>query len=318
MRYLVPLALLLVGCLHEEIAPAAEPYAFRAPAHFPPPTYDFDRNPVTEAGVRLGQRLFEEPRLSRDVSISCASCHQQVTAFADPQHRLSIGVDDRGGTRNAPGLFNLAFRETFMWDGGVSHLDFAGLPAIESEVEMDSDLATIVQRLWADRAYREDFRRAFGRDTITSGLLFQALSQYQAMLVSDRSKYDEVLNGRTTFSPAEARGEGLFLAHCSGCHAGPLQTDGSFRNNGLAPGSDLGRATVTGLPGDRWRFRVPSLRNVGRTPPYMHDGRLPTLEAVLEHYTTNQAIPLTETDRADLVAFLQTLTDWEFLADPRF
>ena len=266
--------------------------------------------------------------------MSCSSCHQQVTAFADPQHRFSVGAGGRGGTRNAPGLFNLAFRSDYMWDGGVAHLDFAGLPAIESEVEMDTDLQTIVDYLRGDAGYRAAFRAAFGRDTVTSGLFFQALSQYQGMLVSDRSQYDDVVTGRNgaVFSGAEARGERLFVQHCATCHAGPLQTDNSFRNNGLDAewGADEGRMHVTEDPAHRGQFRVPSLRNVERTPPYMHDGRFATLEEVLQHYsegvksssTLDPALPapmrLTEQERADIVTFLRTLTDWEFLADPRF
>ena len=335
-RGLLPwLCLLLFACEREQAGPATDPYAFVAPAHFPEVAYDFERNPVTEAGFRLGKELFEDPRLSRDGSVSCSSCHQQVTAFADPQHRLSVGAGGRAGTRNAPGLFNLAFRRDFMWDGGVVHLDFAGLPAIESEVEMDTELETIVDYLRNHAGYRAAFREAFGRDTVTSGLFFQALSQYQAMLVSDRSKYDDVFTGRydAVFSDVEAAGEQLFTEHCAGCHAGTLQTDNSFRNNGLDGEwkTDEGRMRITEDAAHRGRFRVPSLRNVARTPPYMHDGRFATLEEVLDHYVggiqpsstldpalAEGGIELTEREKESIIAFLHTLTDWEFLADPRF
>ncbi|WP_116108128.1 cytochrome-c peroxidase [Lewinella sp. IMCC34191] len=334
-RYCLPyLCLLLFACEREQAGPANAPYTFVAPEHFPRVVYDFERNPVTEAGFKLGKRIFEDPRLSRDGSVSCANCHQQVTAFADPQHRLSVGVEDRVGVRNAPGLFNLAFRSEFMWDGGVVHLDFAGVPAIESEVELDNNLAVIVDRLRKDATYPEAFRRAFGRNTVTSGLMLQALSQYQAMLISDRSKYDDVFAGRNgaAFSAEEARGEAIFIERCAGCHAGPLQTDNSYRNNGLDAGNfaDLGRETITHNPADRGKFRVPSLRNIARTPPYMHDGRFATLEAVLEHYAEGirhsptldprleEPIRLTEQERTDVIAFLETLTDWAFLQDPRF
>ncbi|PPK85238.1 cytochrome c peroxidase [Neolewinella xylanilytica] len=334
-RYLLPyFCLLLFACEREQAGPAIDPYTFVSPEHFPPVAYDFDRNPVTEDGFKLGKRLFEDSRLSRDGSVSCSSCHQQVTAFADPQHRLSVGVEDRVGVRNAPGLFNLAFRSEYMWDGGVVHLDFAGVPAIESEVELDNSLAVIVDRLRADATYPEAFRRAFGTDTVTSGLMLQALSQYQAMLMSDRSKYDDVITGRNgaAFSATEAQGEAIFVDRCAGCHAGPLQTDNSYRNNGLDERNvaDFGRETITHNPADRGKFRVPSLRNIARTPPYMHDGRLASLDAVLEHYAEGirhsptldprleEPIRLTEQERTALIAFLETLTDWEFLADPRF
>ncbi|MGB3801382.1 MAG: cytochrome c peroxidase [Lewinella sp.] len=333
-RFLLPcLCLLPFACEREQAGPATDPYAFVAPDHFPPVAYDFERNPVTESGFKLGKRLFEDPRLSRDGSVSCSNCHQQVMAFADPQHGLSIGIEDRVGTRNAPGLFNLAFRSEYMWDGGVVHLDFSAIPAIESEVEMDNTLAVIVARLRQDATYPAAFQQAFGQDTVTSGLMLQALSQYQAMLISDRSKYDDVLAGRNgaVFSAAEAQGEKLFREQCAGCHDGPLQTDNSYRNNGLAAGNpDPGREIITHDPADRAKFRVPSLRNIARTPPYMHDGRFQSLEDVLDHYTQGispsptldarleDPIVLTPEERLALITFLETLTDWEFLADPRF
>jgi len=324
---------LLTGC-GEDPAPTTDPYAFVTPAHFPPPVYDFGRNPVTEAGFKLGKRLFNELRLSRDGSVSCATCHQRAVAFADPQHRVSVGVDERSGTRNAPGLFNLAFTSEFMLDGGIAHLDFVPINAITSPVEMDESLGNVVEKLKATPDYRAQFRQAFGVDTITSGLLFQALSQYQLLLVSDRSKYDDVVLGRNNaaFTGAEARGLALFQTHCAGCHAGELFTDGSYRNNGLDAADELdeGRALITETAADRGKFRVPSLRNVERTRPYMHDGRLETLEEVLDHYrggvrnssTLDPAladgIRLTAAEAADLIAFLETLTDWALVRDERF
>lgn len=335
MRYrlLFLLVFLVVGCSPEDSSPATT-YTFVAPAHFPPPTYHFDRNPVTEAGFRLGKRLFEDVRLSRDNSVSCATCHQQAVAFADPQHRLSLGVEDRIGKRNAPGLFNLAFTSEFLLDGGIVHLDFVPINAITSSFEMDESLENVVAKLSADASYQRDFQNAFGQDQITSGLMLQALSQYQLLLVSDRSKYDDVVLGRNNarFSPAELRGEAFFSANCAGCHAGPLFTDGSYRNNGLDRSNDQdpGRSLITESAADLGKFRVPTLRNVARTPPYMHDGRFATLEEVLEHYRTGirpaanlapglaGGISMTDEQIADVLAFLQTLTDWELISDPRF
>lgn len=320
------------GCSPDEVAPATA-YTFAVPEHFPPPTYDFARNPVTEAGFLLGKRLFEDVRLSRDNSVSCATCHQQAVAFADPQHRLSLGVDEREGVRNAPGLFNLAFTKEFMWDGGIAHLDFVPINAITSGFEMDETLAGVVNKLRAESEYRSAFQRAFGQDTITSGLMLQALSQYQLLLVSDRSKYDDVVLDRNNavFTPAEARGELFFNTHCSGCHAGVLFTDESYRNNGLdATSTDRGRSLITETEADRGKFRVPTLRNVARTGPYMHDGRFASLQEVLEHYRSGiflsetldpglrNGIPMSDEEMADLTAFLETLTDWELVQDPRF
>lgn len=329
---LIPL-LLCLGCRADVAAPDTT-YTFIAPEHFPPPSYDFERNPVTESGFNLGKKLFHELRLSRDNSVSCASCHQQTVAFADPQHRLSLGVDERVGVRNAPGLFNLAFTREFMWDGGIAHLDFVPINALTSPFEMDETLAGVVDKLRADSGYRAAFQRAFGKDTITSGLVLQALSQYQLLLVSDRSKYDDVLLGRNDarFTPAEERGAAFFNTNCGSCHAGVLFTDESYRNNGLDDEESLdeGRSLITETAADRGKFRVPTLRNVARTAPYMHDGRLPTLEAVLEHYRSGirasasldpslaGGIPMSDGEMNDLTAFLETLTDWELISNRRF
>ena len=323
----------MAGCQVEEVA-LVNDYSFKQPEHFPPPNYDFDRNPVTEAGFKLGKRLFHELRLSKDNSVSCATCHQKSVAFADPQHRISVGIDDLEGVRNAPGLFNLAYTSEFMLDGGIAHLDFVPINAITSPFEMGETLESVVGKLSADQGYRNQFRAAFGSDTVTSGLLFQALSQYQLMLISDRSKYDDVVLNRNeaVFTEAERRGLGLFKSNCASCHAGELFTDGSYRNNGLdaeADITDLGREIITGSPADRAKFKVPSLRNVARTRPYMHDGRFDGLREVLEHYrggirpATNldpllvDGITLSNRDVDDLIAFLETLTDWELIQDPR-
>lgn len=309
-------------------------YSFIAPEHFPPTTYDFERNPVTEAGFLLGKRLFDDVRLSSDNSVSCSTCHQQAVAFTDPQHRLSLGVDERVGTRNAPGLFNLAFTKEFMWDGGINHLDFVPINAITAEFEMDETLVSVVAKLQSDDSYRSAFQQAFGEDTITSGLLLQALSQYQLMLISDRSKYDDVILGRNNavFTPAEERGAFFFDTNCSSCHAGVLLTDEGYKNNGLddIASQGAGRSRITESELDRGKFKTPSLRNIARTAPYMHDGRFASLEAVLEHYRSgiraspsldpslNHGIPMSDEEMADVIVFLETLTDWELLRDPKF
>jgi cytochrome c peroxidase len=323
----------LAGCQQNNATPDTS-YSFVLPEHFPPSTYDFTRNPVTETGFKLGKRLFEDFRLSADNSVSCSSCHEQAVAFSDPQHRLSLGVEERVGTRNAPGLFNLAFTKEFMLDGGITHLDFVPINAITSNLEMDETLENVVNKLQDDASYRAAFASAFGEDTITSGLMLQALSQYQNMLVSDRSKYDDVVVGRNdaAFTSTELRGEVFFKTNCANCHAGVLFTDQTYRNNGLAGdgAQDAGRSLISGVGTDIGKFRVPSLRNVGRTAPYMHDGRFNSLEEALQHYRggvissatldpeLEGGIPMTDQDITDVIAFLETLTDWEFIRDPRF
>ncbi len=333
MKYLPLLLCCLSICACSPAEQPADTYAFHQPEHFPPPAYDLGRNPVSEAGFKLGKKLFDDPRLSSDRSVACNNCHVQATAFADPQHRLSQGVFERTGTRNAPQIANLAFYDEFFWDGGVSHLDFVPTNAIENPLEMDESLAGIVAFLRNDPEYPGLFQNVFATDTITSGLMLHAFSQYMLLLISDRAKYDDVVLGRNgaSFTPAEARGERLFEDNCAGCHRPPLFTNQDFAGNGLDELSvDEGRAAISGLAADRGKFRVPSLRNVARTAPYMHDGRLPSLEAVLDHYATGiipsanlapelrNGIPLTPQEQQDIITFLETLTDWEFVSDERF
>ena len=316
-----------------------DPYAFQAPDHFLAPTYTFRNNPVSEEGFLLGKALFYDASLSRDGSISCNSCHQQALAFADnPAHPTSIGVDNQRGSRNAPALANLAFYPEFFWDGGVNHLDFVPINAIESPIEMDESLAEVVARLNANARYRDRFREAFGIETITAPYLLQALSQFMLLMVSDQSPYDDYLRGEGEgLTELELQGMALFEDHCGGCHAGPLQTDFSYRNNGLdSVMLDLGRGRITEHPADEGKFRVPSLRNVALTAPYMHNARFATLEAVLQHYASGirpsatldpeflspegapKPMALTAAEQQAIVAFLHTLTDRDFTTNPLF
>ncbi len=309
------------------------PYTFHQPPHFPAPTYDFDRDPITEAGVKLGKKLFNDPRLSVDGSVACSNCHVQAVAFADPQHRLSVGVGDQTGLRNTPQIANLAFYREFFWDGGVAHLDFVALNAIENPVELGETLSNVVQKLQADADYRRMFREAFKVDSITSSWILKAFAQHSNFLISDRAKYDDVVLGRNdaTFTEIEQLGEQLFITHCANCHEAPLFTNQSYANNGLdAEPADEGRAAISGQLADFGKFRIPSLRNVARTAPYMHDGRFEDLYQVLDHYSHGiqssptlapelaNGIPLSTTEKEAIIAFLHTLTDWEFMQDERF
>ena len=312
-------------------------YRFEKPANFPEPTYTFENNPVTPQGFQLGRRLFFDPILSRDGSVACSNCHQQGLAFADgPQHPFSVGVDNRFGIRNAPPLANLAFKQEFFWAGGVTHLDFVPTNAIENELEMDESLANVVDKLNQHVEYPTLFKQAFGVDTITSPYLLHAFSQFMVMMVSANSRYDKyVRNEGETLTEGELKGMQLFEAKCGACHSGELFSDFSFRNNGISTTfSDEGRARVTEHPLDVGKFRVPSLRNVARTAPYMHNARFKTLEKVLEHYAsgvqesptldpllkdeTQLGIPMTDEEQTLIITFLETLTDYEFVADERF
>lgn len=308
------------------------------PANFPGIRYSLSGNPVTQKGFELGRKLFYDGLLSRDGSISCGNCHQQAGAFSHIDHTVSHGIDDRLGTRNSPALQNLAFYRTFMWDGGIFNLDLQPIAPIESHVEMDETMGNVVQKLNRSSDYRNRFRSVFGVDSISSRELMKALSQFMVMLVSNQSKYDQVQLGKAgvAFTADEAAGLQLFRNQCASCHATELFTDLQFRNNGLPPTqlNDVGRYAITLQDHDRYRFSVPSLRNVEKTAPYMHDGRFRTLEAVLDHYSSgvqNSAtldpillqngqlgLPLTAQEKQQIISFLKTLTDDNFLHDPRF
>jgi cytochrome c peroxidase len=330
------LVLLMVSCSDHESDPV-NPYAFKRPENFPDAVYTFENNPVTKEGFELGRELFYDPILSIDNSIACANCHQQHVAFADPVHRFSKGVGDRSGIRNAPPIQNMAFQSDFFWDGGVKHLDFVPINAITSELEMDETIANVVEKLKNNASYRQKFSKAFGTTEINSQQVLHALSQFMNLMVSANSRYDKYIrNEDEQLTSAEIEGLALFESKCASCHATDLFTDGSFRNNGLDETfeKDLGREVITEFSGDRGKFKVPSLRNVELTPPYMHDGRFKTLEQVLDHYihnvklsetldpilnvNTDPGLSITDDEKIKIIEFLKTLTDREFTKDKRF
>ncbi|GAB2783756.1 cytochrome c peroxidase [Rhabdobacter roseus] len=311
--------------------------AFEVPANFPAPTYDFSRNPITQDGFELGKALFNDPILSRDLTISCAECHTQPHGFTHHGHDVSHGIDNRKGTRNSLPIQNMAWESEFFWDGGVGDLDFVPIVPIENPVEMDENTGNVLEKLRQTRRYPLLFKKAFGSEEITSQRFLKALSQFMLTLVSANSRYDKYVRQEGEVLTQEERaGLALFKQNCASCHAGELFTDKSYRNNGLTlQGTpDEGRYLITANPADKYRFRVPSLRNVAVTAPYMHDGRFYTLEAVLDHYASGvqdtpnldpllqqngrRGIPLTAQEKAQLVAFLGTLTDTDFLTDKRF
>lgn len=343
--YFLIIITIALGCMAATTLPrsgaititAADSIRFIVPANFPPPVYQFTNNPVTEAGFILGRQLFYDPLLSKDGSISCGNCHQSFAAFAHLDHSVSHGMDFCLGTRNAPALFNLAWQKEFMWDGGVKHIEVSPLNAITSACEMASSLDTITERLKKSPAYTALFRQAFGNSDINSQKMLRALAQFMAMLVSAGSKYDKHIRNEPdgVFTTDEENGYLLFKQHCSSCHSEPLFTDRSYRNNGLDEVSeDPGRDTITNNPADRGKFRVPTLRNIELTSPYMHDGRMGSLEEVLKHYNNemkqnvnldvffkkNQqpGIRLSASEQRMLINFLKTLTDKTFVDDQRF
>ena len=310
------------------------PLQLKIPAGWPKPFANiFAKNPLTEEGFRLGRKLFYDGRLSKDGNFACASCHQQFAGFATYDHDLSHGFHDQFTTRNAPPLFNLAWATLFHWDGGVNHIEVQALSPMTAPNEMAENVDSVLKKLRKDTAYQRMFRSAFGTNIINSQRMLKALAQFVGTLVSSDSKYDKVKRGEDKFNPTELRGYELFKMRCSTCHKEPLFTDYSFRNNGLALNSflkDYGRMRITGKPEDSLKFKVPSLRNVSVTYPYMHDGRLYSLSNVIDHYSKGiqtsatldsslrDGIKFTETEKNDLIYFLHTLKDTTFLKEKRF
>jgi len=331
MKKPILLLLLLLICL-AFVPKQTTPLYLDIPKGWPKPLYDFSKNPLTEEGFQLGRHLFYDPILSRDNTISCASCHLQATGFTHVDHDLSHGIDGKIGTRNSMTLQNLAWSKDFMWDGGVNHLEVQPLHPITSPVEMDETLANVVRKLQQNEHYRQRFQDAFGTSVITGQLTLKALSQFLVLLKTANSKYDQVQRQEAQFTESEQKGYVLFKNHCASCHQEPLFSSTKFEYNGLSLDPtlmDVGRMKITQRKEDSLRFKVPTLRNIQFTFPYMHDGRLKTLTEVIKHYnhlTPSKLLPkelsrpmnLTDDDRVDLVAFLKTLSDTSFLFDPRF
>ncbi|MBC6988621.1 cytochrome-c peroxidase [Hymenobacter sp. BT491] len=332
-------ALLVASCQSEaEVAPSEAVPGSVLPANFPAPAYALDQNPPSREAFELGRMLFYEPMLSRDGSVSCGSCHQQFVAFANADHRVSHGVAGRLGTRNAPALQNLRWKRDFFWDGGPKNLETLPLAPLTNPLEMDETLENALHKLNASSEYQQRFFKLYGRQPIDSYQFLRTLAQFTAGLTSANSRYDQYVRHEPggDLTAAELRGRAVLAQKCAACHSTDLFTDDSFHNNGLDRqfATDSGRAHVTAVRADVGLFKVPSLRNVALTAPYMHDGRFQTLAQVLEHYDHGVAesptldpilrrpdgqlgIPLTSQEKSDLVAFFNTLTDQEFLKDKR-
>jgi cytochrome c peroxidase len=322
-----------LGSCKKREAVRVTPVSFPLPAGFPAPSYNLGGNPLTEEGIALGRRLFYEGRLSKDGNFPCSSCHQQVSAFGTFDHDLSHGYNNSHTLRNAMPLFNLAWQQRFHHDGAYSDLDIVPIYHITSPVEMAETVDAVLVKLRADSRYREMFRAAFGDDEINNERMMKALAQFTVSMVSADSKYDRVKAGRASFTQQEQQGYQLFQTKCASCHTEPLFTDGSFRNTGLPliPNfDDIGRAFVTRDPADSMKFRVPTLRNVMATYPYMHDGRFWSIDQVMLHYRSGirqsasldpslrNGIPSTTTESRLIEMFLHTLTDSTFLTNPKF
>lgn len=323
--------MVLIGLLIASFSIKNE-YLFIVPQNWPKPHYDFTKNPLSESKIELGRKLFYDPILSRDNKISCASCHSQFNAFTHVDHALSHGIEDKIGTRNSPALMNLAWHKSFMWDGAINHLDMQALAPIGNPLEMDSKIEHVVAKLQKSTIYTKLFYQTFGDSMITGEHTLKAISQFMLTLVSANSKYDSVMRRETEFTVHEKKGYKLFLKQCSSCHTEPLFTNLEFENNGLHVDktlNDCGRMNITKDAKDSLLFKVPTLRNIEFSYPFMHDGRFKKLSEVINHYTSGiqqsktlskqlqKKIVLTSNDKADIIAFLLTLSDKEFLFNPK-
>lgn len=322
------------------------PYKFPELKYFPEMPLPAS-NPVTVEGAELGRFLFYDPVLSFDHSISCASCHKQEAAFSDAPNAFSKGFNGGEMKRNTMPLFNLAWYPAMFWDGKAVSLEEQVFHPVRAHDEMNLQWSVAAERIAKSKFYRKKFRAAFGDRQIDSVLIANAIAQFERTLISYRSKYDKVLRGETVFTKDEYDGfilvNDMTKGDCLHCHttdADPLGTTLTFSNNGLDTASrpayyrDKGRGAVTGNPEDNGKFRIPSLRNVALTAPYMHDGRFKTLEEVLAFYSEGvslsvnidskmglahrKGVRLTNDEKRKVIAFLHTLTDSAFITDPAF
>ena len=332
--------LFLISCQDDNIdlgKPVDESYQLNYPTYFPALTFDTVKYPLTKSGIELGRKLFYEGKLSRNNTISCAFCHIQENAFTHHGHNISHGIEDRIGIRNAPAIQNLAFMKRFMWDGVIHDLAQQPISPITAEEEMDTSFPEIIQKLNKDATYKRLFKNAFGDETINSHKILSALGQFMTTMISKDSRYDYYLRKEGSLTASEQKGMQLFQSKCSTCHTGALQTDESFRNTGMYYNKEFkdgGRYRVTLDSVDFMKFRVPSLRNIELTKPYMHDGRFYTLEAVLDFYSDGVfdnknldpelkkngriGIPMSDEEKKLIILFLKSLTDQKFITNPAF
>lgn len=330
----------------EEGIPKGE-YQLTYPSYFGNRINISNENPITKQGVYLGRRLFYESRLSLNNSLSCGSCHQQNKAFTDGK-KLSIGVDNSFTDRNSMSLVNLLWARKFFWDGRSASLEEqASVPMINPH-EMGQSLLVSAQKLQKTNYYPKLFQSVYGDEHITGKRIIMALAQFERTLISANSRYDQYLNQKIKLSSNEMKGlilfntppnpqKGIRGANCAHCHGGSKNYLELFHNNGLdSLYKDRGIGFLTGQPTDMGRFKVPTLRNIAVTAPYMHDGRFETLEEVVDHYSDHikisaslsaflqhesnvvgeTSLKLKPDEKLALIAFLKTLTDSTFISNP--
>jgi cytochrome c peroxidase len=302
------------------------------PAGFPA-QIQFTNTALTKERIELGRRLFYDGNLSADGSISCGSCHQQIAAFGTYDHDLSHGLNGAHSNRNAPPLFNLLWRKSFGWDGRYNRIEDVIEAHLNSHIDLGSNTNHLQHKLEQSNFYQPFFKAAYGSNDITKERLLNALAQFTATMVSAATKYDSVKQGLATFTAAEQNGYVIFQNKCSSCHQEPLFGADDFRNIGLpfnASLNDKGRMDATGKREDSLKFRIPSLRNLFYSYPFMHDGRFIAFSQVFEHYRSGvqqsftsdaslkNGIPLSAAEQNALITFLRTLTDEKFVSDEKY
>lgn len=330
---ILAIIILLISCNNDYYEPIAydnPQIPFNIPPGFPELNGSTNSNKPTQYGVELGEKLFHEKRFSADNTISCSSCHIQGNAFAD-NNAQGVGIKNRVGLRNVPAIQNMLFMKFYNWDGNILELEKQPLVAIITHEEMGSSILEVIGKIKDDLAYKDLFRKTFGDETITAERIYKSIAQYEYTLISANSKYDKVKRKEDNFTENEAQGYQTFQEKCASCHSTELFTDQSFRNIGFPVNPDTneaGRGRVTGIPTDYMSFRVPSLRNVEYTAPYGSFGQFPTLRAVLDYFdkgvlgadnldpafkNNGNRIPLTEQEKINLILFMKTLSDCEFV-----
>ena len=324
-----------MACQKEKELPLAqtEEMILVIPEGFPEPDFPIG-NEFTKARWELGKKLFYDPVLSRDSSISCASCHLANNAFSDVVD-FSLGVEETIGNRNSPTLANVAYHPYYTREGGIPTLEMQILVPIQEHNEFDFNVVLIVEKLQKDATYQQMSRAAYDRDGMDAFVLTRAISTFERSLLSGNSRYDQYFfqNKNNVLTDSEIRGLDLFFGEktgCSNCHNDFNFTNYAFENNGLYETyPDPGRFRLTSDETDRAKFKVPTLRNIELTAPYMHDGSMSSLEEIILHYESGgknhpnksdllQPFSLTETERDELILFLKTLTDESFINNPLF
>jgi cytochrome c peroxidase len=309
------------------------PYIIETPYGFPEMIIP-SNNPMTEEGVALGNKLFHDKILSGNGMQACASCHLQFTSFSDP-NQFSTGIDGLFGDRNASALVNVGWNDNLNWDGSAINLEEQAFEPITNPIEMNDTWINVENKLNADGEYPTLFKNAFNIDYIDSNHVVMAIAQFERSLISANSKFDKYLRGETQLTASELGGYAIFNSEkgdCFHCHGTQMFMDNLFHNNGLDPEpfTDLGLGKITNNAYDNAKFKTPTLRNIEFSAPYMHDGRFSTLEEVVEHYNSGGeysltvdplmkklgvGLQLTNQEKQDLVAFLKTLTDSNFITE---